>query len=66
MRNKYQQDGVGLGPLHELVVLKFKSTLKALKKDLYQEGGGECLSYFLSSTVMTFVTTTLTRLYKVG
>ena len=44
MRNKYQQDGVGLGPLHELVVLKFKSTSKALKKDLYHSCRKEVVS----------------------
>ena len=44
MRNKYQQDGVGFGPLHELDVLKFKSTLKALKKDLYYSCKKEVVS----------------------
>ena len=39
MRNKYQQDGVGLGPLHELVGLEFNwipetgSTLQTLKTE---------------------------------
>ena len=36
MRSKYQQDGVGLGPLHKLVGLKFNWNLDALKKHLYQ------------------------------
>ena len=44
MRNKCQQDGVGLGPLHVLVVLKFKSTLKVLKKDLYHSCRNEVVS----------------------
>ena len=44
MRDKYQQDGVGLGPLDELVVLKFKSTLKELKKDLYHSCRKEVMS----------------------
>ena len=36
MRDKYhQQDGVGSGPLHELVDLTFNWTLQALKKHLY-------------------------------
>ena len=35
MRDKYQQDGVGLGPLYELVYLNFNWTLQALKKHLY-------------------------------
>ena len=35
MRDEYQQDGVGLGPLHELVDLNFNWTLQALKKHLY-------------------------------
>ena len=35
MRNKYQQDGDGLGPLHELIGLEFNWTLKTLKKHLY-------------------------------
>ena len=39
MRNKYQQDGVGLGPLHEFNEckngLEFNWTLQTLKKHLY-------------------------------
>ena len=35
MRDEYQQDRVGLGPLHELVDLNFNWTLQALKKHLY-------------------------------
>ena len=36
MRDEYhQQDGVGLGPLHELADLTFNWTLQALKKHLY-------------------------------
>ena len=35
MRDEYQQNGVGLGPLHELVDLNFNWTLQALKKHLY-------------------------------
>ena len=51
MRNKYQQDGVGLGPLHELVGLKFNWTSCFTSSEetfipQLQEGGGECLSYF--------------------
>ena len=44
LASKYQQDGVGLGPLHELVVFKFKSTLKELKKDLYHSCRKEVVS----------------------
>ena len=46
MHSKYQQDGFGLGPLHELVVLKFKSTLslKAPKKNLYHSCRKEVVS----------------------
>ena len=49
MRDEYQQDGVGSGPLHELVDLNFNLTLQALKKLLYhscRKDVGECLSYF--------------------
>ena len=35
MRDKYQQDGDGLGPLHGLVGLKFNWTSHTLKKHLY-------------------------------
>ena len=35
MSNKYQQDGVGLGPLLEFVGLEFNWTLQILKKHLY-------------------------------
>ena len=35
MRYEYQQDAVGLGPLHELVDLNFNWTLQAQKKHLY-------------------------------
>ena len=35
MRDEYQQDGDGLGPLHKLVDLNFNQTLQALKKHLY-------------------------------
>ena len=44
MRNKYQQDGVGLGPLHELVGLKFNWTSQALKKHLYHSRRKEVVS----------------------
>ena len=44
MRNKYQQDGVGLGPLHELVGLKFNWTSQALKKHLYHSCRKEVVS----------------------
>ena len=67
MRDEYQRDGVGLGPLHELVDLNFNWTLQLLKKHLYHSCRKDVvLKLFLLSTVMTFVTTTLTRLYKVG
>ena len=54
MRNKYQQDGVGLGPLHELVGLEFNcnwalqtlNTEETFIPQLLEGGGGECLSYF--------------------
>ena len=35
MRDEYQQDGVRLGPVHELVDFNFNWTLPALKKHLY-------------------------------
>ena len=35
MRDEYQQDGVGLGPMHQLADLNFNWTLQALKKHLY-------------------------------
>ena len=46
MRNKYQQEGVGLGPLLELVGLDFTNTEETFIPQLYEGGGGECLSYF--------------------
>ena len=73
MRNKYQQDGVGLGPLHELVGLEFNWIDFTNTKDwrnIYTTVVGRkwwwVLKLFLLSTVITFVTTTLTRLCKVG
>ena len=44
MRNKYQQDGVGLDPMYKLVGLKFNWTLHALKKDLYHSCRKEVVS----------------------
>ena len=52
MRDEYQQDGVGLGPLHELVDLQnkcdrsfnFNWTLEALKKQLYHSCRKEAVS----------------------
>ena len=44
MRDKYQQDGLGLGPMHELVDLNFKWTLQALKKHLYDSCRKEVVS----------------------
>ena len=52
MRDEYQQDGVGLGPLHELVDLQnkcdrsynFNWTLQALKKQLYHSCRKEVVS----------------------
>ena len=35
MRDEYQQEGVGSGPLHELVDQNFDRTLQVLKKHLY-------------------------------
>ena len=69
MRNKYQQDGVGLGPLHELVGLEFNWTLQTLKKYLCHSCRKEVVvsaRVIFIITVMTFVTTTLTRLCKVS
>ena len=42
MRNKYQQDGVELGPLHKLV--GFNWTLQELKKHLYHSCRKEVVS----------------------
>ena len=47
MRDKYQQDGVGLGPLHELVDLNFNWTLQALKKHLYHSCRKEVVSAYV-------------------
>ena len=52
MRDEYQQDEVGLGPLHELVDLQnkcdrslnFNWTLQALKKHLYHSCRKEVVS----------------------
>ena len=44
MRDEYQQDGVGLGQLHELVDLNFNWTLQALKKHLYHSCRKEVVS----------------------
>ena len=77
MGNKYQQDGVGLGPLHEFnecMNAWMAWSLTGLYKhwrDIYTTVVGWrwwwwVLKLFLLSTVMTFVTMTLTRLCKVG
>ena len=52
MHDEYQQDGAGLGPLHELVDLQnkcdrslnFDWTLQALKKHLCHSCGKEVVS----------------------
>ena len=52
MRDEYQQDGVELGPLHELVDLQnicdrscnFNRTLQALKKQFYHSFRKEVVS----------------------
>ena len=52
MRNKHQQDGVGLGPLHELVGLEFSWTLQILKKHLYHS----CRKEVVVSALVIFIT----------
>ena len=66
MRNTYQQDGVGLGPLHKLVGLEFNNWIDFTNtkdwRNIYTTVVGRrwwwVPKLFLLSTVMTFVTTT--------